>query len=268
MTIDFQSALRAEMLDRVERTRLPGWRRRLPVITAGVALALGGAGVAAANGWLSEGDRSIEVLGDPVSLTVDEPTVLNLGAMPEQADAVQLTVRCLSAGMLHWPGGGSTRCSAGEQSSSTFDVVAIDPASADAPTLTLADVEGDWEISWVWVSVEMRPFERNANGLTYGSSGYGNPDLVAVTYGGEEAGYVYAEDFSPPDPSDPAEAAARDSAPVAVPIFASDGETPLGVWLTTGRPLAPGEQAPDRPPWSQESRGATQNPRGATATPG
>lgn len=88
MTIDLQSALRAEMLDRVERTRLPGWRRRLPVITAGVALALGGAGVAAANGWLSEGDRSIEVLGDPVSLTVDEPTVLNLGAMPEQADAV------------------------------------------------------------------------------------------------------------------------------------------------------------------------------------
>ena len=260
MSSDFQIALRAEMLARVERSRLPRWRRQLPLLTAAVALACGGAGVAAANGWLSEGDRSIEVLGDPVSLTVDEPTVLNLGAMPEHADAVQLTVRCLSAGTFDWPGGGSARCSAGEKSSSAFDVVEIDPGSSDAPTLTLADVEGEWEISWVWASVEMRPFEVNANGLSYGSSAYGSPDLVAVVYGAREVGYVYAVDLEPPGPSNPTEARTWDSTPVAVPIFASDGETPVGVWLIGGRPLAPGEQAPPRPQWAQEPRGATAKP--------
>lgn len=263
MSTDFQSALRAEMLNRVQRTQLPGWRRRLPLLTTAVALALGGAGVAAANGWLSEGDRSIEVLGDPVSVMVDEPTVLDLGAMPERAEAVQLTARCLSAGTFDVSGsnGGSMTCSTNEQVSITFDAVGIDPGTGEKPTLTLAEVEGEWEVSWVWISVEMRPFERNASGLTYGSSAHGSPDLVAVEYGAEEAGYVYAEDFSSPDPSDPAAAAAQDTAPVAVPIFASDGETPVGVWLTSGRPLDPGEEAPPRPPWAQE-------PRGATATPG
>lgn len=263
MSTDFQSALRAEMLERVDRAQRSGWRRRLPLLTAAVAVAIGGAGVAAANGWLGEGNRSIEVLGDPVSVLVDEPTVLDLGTMPEQAEAVQLTARCLRAGTLDvsGPDGGSMTCPTSEQLTITFDAVGIDAGSSDAPTLTLVEVDGEWEVSWVWVSVEIRPFERNANGLTYGSSAFGNPDLVAVEYGGEEPGYVYAVDLEPPGPSNPTEAATWDSSPVAVPIFASDGETAVGVWLTNGRPLAPGERAPARPAWADEPRGATAAPQ-------
>ena len=91
----------------------------------------------------------------------------------------------------------------------------------------------------------------NANGQTYGSSmdafmslpegKVGDdvidylPDLVAVTSPDGQEGYVLKEDFLPPAPRTPEEAAAMaKEGSHTVPLYDEDGVTVIGSWQTTG----------------------------------
>jgi hypothetical protein len=181
-------------------------------------------------------------LSDPVEVTATGTSTINLGARPDSATAVEISVVCLTAGRIVYPDGASMECERpapdwqiADPRGSGQALIRLRPAQT---TLTLtADDAAEWKAVAVYVRTETSDWAVNAKGETYGVQRHGKtPDLLAVITTDGQQGYAYAEELDGPQPTSPADALTQQEAQGAtersVPVYESDGETLLGEFVT------------------------------------
>lgn len=187
------------------------------------------------------GTRVIELDAPQITSVTGEVTV-SLGTRPPDANAVALSIWCLSGGTLRmlFPGGGSMRCGADEAMSaddrpmSAGNIIKLEPG---VDSLRFKASQGSqWQVETVYVRAEQTPWGVNANGDTYGvTNDDGDPDLVAVQATNGLSGYAYATEIEGPTPTSPAEALAQQEANEgksrSIPVYESDGETVIGEFV-------------------------------------
>ncbi len=244
----FASALREALIANVERTprlrRRWQWRLGIGVIAGSVFV--GGAAALAAGVFSQPGAPLDTQLGNIVVVTRTGSATIDLGPAPATATNISLTLTCLSVGTFDFPDGSSMTCSppisaAGSSVQST-EVVPLQPGRHTVTIDTSANAS--WTLQAVYVNRVTTSWGTNASGQTYGVTNQnGTPDLVAVSIDqGKVQGYVKASDINCASGSyvvhSPAQALAWDAASknrnISIPVYESDGETVIGVFVIDG----------------------------------
>jgi hypothetical protein len=247
----FAAALRDELVAGVTAPAPVSWWRRRPVlISAGVLIGLGTAGAAAAASLhAGPGGWDVVALAPPVTATLSGTQTLDLGPRPDGANAVQIDITCVTPGQV-WVvvDVAAVACdAAGQTSGSPFDL-----APGQTTWTFTANAGATYRVSVGYRSAQQQPWGVNANGESYGQekssvNGFGPrtaanvPDLIAVTATNGHDGYVRAADDAwaanggGAEPTSQAEALARQAANVgkgwAIPVYESDGKTPVGEFV-------------------------------------
>lgn len=257
----FSTALRAELVARVRESSPLPTRRHARAWLGGGALAgvclLGGIG-ATASGWLYiPGGQEVNPLASPVTKSYTGTATVELGEPPAGTTDIEVKLTALSAGRYELPNGAS--CGFTDNDLRTEDgascgyMLPIEPGQKSV--VIQAEPGSSWRLTAKYVKQVRTGLAVNARGETYGieSPENGVPDLIAVTATNGSAGYVYAKDlYGGPTPTSPEDAAKNFSTPRPsreLPVFLSDGETNVGVFLASGSgggmpthlPSAPGQ---------------------------
>ena len=255
----FSDALRAELVFRVKKETPKAKRRRTRVwIGTGVLAGAGmlGIGAAAAALFVIPGGEKVTPLASPVTTTYTGTATVELGTPPEGTTGIQMELRCLTPGLFEFPDGASSSCSEQDAASDRLGkggyTISLAPGQ-DSVTIK-AGPEARWQLTAEYVKQERTPLGVNAKGETYGveSQENGTPDLIAVMATNGQSGYAYATDlYGGPEPSSPEDAAKNFSTsrpPHEIPVFQSDGETQVGVFMASGSgggmPAYPTRSAP------------------------
>ena len=236
-------------------------RRRLVIGTVAGVAAVGLLTAGAVIATTLPGEHIVTELSAGVTASYTGTSTVELGQLPDGANAISFTITCESAGafsVVFADGSGiSWECSdtPGARQSATDDPnVHSVPAGHDALDLTvpvghvvnvkdqrLADGETSflvetgaatrWSIALRFANSVTTDWAVNGNGDTYGvPNEHGVPTLHAVLASNCEFGYVYWDDFMPAD------GGGQD--PFSIPVYESDGETIVGeFWFGNGMPF-------------------------------
>lgn len=241
----FSDALRAELVSQVNKEAPVAKRRRTRVWIGFGALAgagLLGIGAAAAGLFVLPGGEKVTSLASPVTTTYTGTATVELGTPPEGATGIQMEFTCLTPGRFEFPDGAASICSASDATSPTSGrsgyTISLSPGQ-DSVTIK-TDPEARWQLTAKYVKQERTPLGVNAKGETYGveSQENGTPDLIAVMATNGQSGYAYASDlYGGPMPTSPEDAVKNFNTPRPpreIPVFKSDGETQIGVFMAAG----------------------------------
>lgn len=215
------------------------WRR---TAGAGVGLVLVGGGIAVAQGILTlPGADRVSDLGDPTTATHTGTDTVDLGAPPDGATSIEVTLTCLTAGTFTFADGAYATCSArdaGTRSGVTTYTLQLSPGE-HSTTITTSEPDQRWTLTATYSQHVPTDWATNANGDTYGTiNDRGEPDLVAVVATNGESGYVYRDELEGPMPTTPEQALqwqAEDAGQThAVAVYESDGTTQVGEFVVQG----------------------------------
>lgn len=252
MTLDtqFAAGMREQLIDTAAGTSpLAIHTRRVRIgvravsVVGAIALLTGGALIAAS---VIPGAHIITDVGEPITQSHVGNATVELGARPDEANAVSFVLTCTSAGLISFAESStiSTFMFCGPEGTSDprdpmGDTVA--PLGTTAtfrdvllePGVTSFDVTADPGMSWTvtarYVHTETTEWGVNAKGETYGTSNEnGVPDLEAVYASNCEIGYIYSNHLSPADPD----------GTLAIPVYESDGVSVIGeFWIGSNAPF-------------------------------
>lgn len=248
----FRDALRAELVTRASAA--PSHRRgargearprsRRWLLRGGAAAAVLTAGTAYALSSTSPGGTEITGQGPTRTGEHAGTAIVELGPRPAAATGVEIGFACLSAGKVSFPNGSWAECDGPDRLTADglpplFDRYDLAPGQH---TITItADADTSWRITTRYISTRVTEWGVNAKGETYGvMNDKGEPDLQLVFATNGRTGYAYTRDLNNaggPPPTDPTEAAKRNSAlsvGVPVPVYESDGETVVGQFIVGG----------------------------------
>ncbi len=241
----FSDALRTELVSQVNEGALVAKRRRTRVWIGTGALAtagLLGIGAAAAGLFFIPGGETVTPLASPVTTTYTGTATVELGTPPDGTTGIHMELRCLTPGWFEFPDGASSSCSEVDAASDRLGwsgyIINLVPGQ-DSVTIK-TDPEARWQLTAEYVKQERTPLGVNAKGETYGveSQENGTPDLIAVMATNGQSGYAHARDlYGGPMPTSPEDAVKNFSTPRPpreVPVFKSDGETQIGVFMAAG----------------------------------
>jgi hypothetical protein len=241
----FSDALRAELVSQVTQESPAAKRRRTRVwlgsgILAGAGLL--GVGAAAAGLFVIPGGERVTPLAAPVTTTYAGTATVELGSPPEGATGIQLELTCLTPGWFEFPDGASSSCSEEDAASDRLGWTSYTiPLAPGQDSVTIkANPESRWQLTAKYVKQERTRLGVNAKGETYGveSQENGTPDLIAVMATNGQSGYAYARDLNggamPTSPEDAVKNFSTPRAPREIPVFQSDGETQIGVFMAAG----------------------------------
>lgn len=241
----FSDALRKELTAQVVREAATAGRRRAKLLLGTGALigtGLLGAGAAVA-GFLSiPGGEKVTPLASPVTNVYTGTATVDLGTPPDGTTGIKLELWCLTPGWFEFPDGSSSSCSQADVDNGrtgwTGYTIGLSPGQ-DSVTIK-TDPENRWKLTAEYVKQERTPLGVNAKGETYGveSPENGAPDLIAVMATNGQFGYAYARDlYGGPLPTSPEDAVKNFSTPRPpreIPVFQSDGETQIGIFMAAG----------------------------------
>lgn len=241
----FNDALRAELVSQVAQESPVAKRRRTRVWLGSGLLAgagLFGVGAAAAGLFVIPGGEKVTPLASPVTTTYAGTATVELGSPPEGATGIQMELTCLTPGRFEFPDGAASSCSEEDAASDRLGRSGYTiPLTPGQDTVTIkADPEARWQLTAKYVKQERTPLGVNAKGETYGveSQENGTPDLIAVLATNGQSGYAYSKDLhGGPMPTSPEDAVKNFSTPRPqreIPVFQSDGETQIGVFMAAG----------------------------------
>jgi hypothetical protein len=241
----FSDALRAELVSQVKKESSAARRRRTRVWLGTGALAgagLLGIGAAAAGLFFIPGGEKVTPLASPVTTTYTGTATVELGTPPEGATGIQMELTCLTPGRFEFPDGAASICSASDTTSprSGWSGYTIGLAAGQDSVTIKTDPGARWQLTAEYIKQERTPLGVNAKGETYGveSQQNGTPDLIAVMATNGQSGYAYASDlYGGPMPTSPEDAVKNFSTPLPpreIPVFQSDGETQIGVFMAAG----------------------------------
>jgi hypothetical protein len=241
----FSDALRAELVSQVTKEAPAAKRRRTRAWLGTGALAgagLLGVGAAAAGLFVIPGGEKVTQLASPVTRTYTGTATVELGAPPAGTTGIQMELTCLTPGRFEFPDGAASICSESDAANprSGWSGYTIGLAPGQDSVTIKTEPEARWQFTAEYVKQERTPLGVNAKGETYGveSQENGTPDLIAVMATNGQTGYAYARDLNGgPMPTSPEDAARNFSTPRPqreVPVFLSDGETQIGVFMASG----------------------------------
>lgn len=243
----FSDALRAELVAQVDAASTVRSRRKTRLWLSGSALAgaclLGGIGAAAAGLFHLPGGQEITPLAAPVTENFAGTGTVELGDRPDGATGIEMKLTALSPGRFEFPDGGSCSFTDADINkvggyASCSGTLPLEPGQ-DGVTIKTAP-DSRWELTAKYVKQVRTELGVNAKGETYGveSPEHGVPDLIAVMATNGSSGYAYANDlYGGPMPTSPEDAAKNFSTPRPpreIPVFLSDGETKVGIFLASG----------------------------------
>lgn len=242
----FSNALRAELVAQVHQTSPARTRQHTRLWLGGGALAgaclLGGIGAAAAGLFQIPGGQEVTPLASPVTTTYTGTATVELGNPPEGTTGIRMELTCLTPGRFEFPDGAASICSAADAANARLGwsgyTISLAPGQ-DSVTIK-TDPEARWQLIAEYVREERTPLGVNAKGETYGveSPENGTPDLIAVMATNGQSGYAYARDLNGgPRPTSPEDAVKNFNTPRPsreIPVFLSDGETKVGVFMAAG----------------------------------
>jgi PASTA domain len=175
-----------------------------------------------------------------VEVTGAGTETVELGPAPARANSIDIQLVCLSAGGFTVTGGTIVVCSFSDVNdprgpSIAYPYAAV-PLVKGQHSLTVTAATGArWRLTARYASVRTTPWGVNANGQTYGTANdNGTPDLLAVVASNGKTGYAYSSQVganSCPQPANPSQALEWQNTPlvtVHVPVYLSDGKTPIG----------------------------------------
>ena len=243
----FSNALRAELVAQVHLTSPVRARQRTRLWLGSGALAgaflLGGIGAAAAGLFQIPGGQEVTPLASPVTESYTGTATVELGEAPTGATDIEMKLTALTPGWFEFPDGAScgftdTDIKAeGGYASCGYTV----PLERGQKSIVIeTEPESRWRLTAKYVKQERTELGINANGETYGmeSPENGVPDLIAVRATNGATGYAYAKDlYGGPMPTSPEDAVQNFNTPRPtreIPVFLSDGETKVGVFLASG----------------------------------
>ncbi|TFD52170.1 hypothetical protein E3T55_06820 [Cryobacterium frigoriphilum] len=241
----FSAAIRNELDARVSApiATVPFWRRHLRLgagIFAGASILIGGA--AAATGLLPlPGAEEVTELGASVIETATGTETVQLGAVPDGATGIRVSLTCLTPGLFTFDDGAGIRCARDDVGGRSGGVIYTLDLAPEQQSVTITTApESSWTVTAAYVSERTTEWAVNATGETYGVlNESGQPDLIAVVATNGNNGYVHSADLARVDGS---EQAATFTSPeqalewqdsmageaVSVPVYESDGETRIG----------------------------------------
>lgn len=252
MPEQFSTALRAALLDRIDHELAPAARKRHRLwvgigVLSGVGL-LAGAGAATAAFLGLPGSTQVIPLADAVLQTHTGTATIQLGAAPDGATNVSLTLTCESAGSFAFPDGATLTCSTtdltnDEKYRSAGYSIPLNPGDSSVTITTSPDAT--WTVTAAYTNETVTDLAENANGDTYGVQGGGaqEPDLIAVVATNGREGYVYKDELAAIDGTNedfasPEEALAwqkeREGKTFSIHVYLPDGETIIGQFDITG----------------------------------
>jgi len=239
-------------------------------------LAIGAVASVAAVGFLTAGavivaglpgEHIVTEVGAGVAASYTGTSTVQLGALPEGANAISFTITCASAGVFSVAfadgSGISWECSdtPGPRESTTEDpydqtvpvghVVNVkDQRLADGENSFVVETDPatQWSVAVRFANSVTTDWGVNANGDSYGvPNENGVPTLHAVLASNCEFGYVYFDDFMSDAGDDGGEQSHTifksdsgdgDEQAYAIPVYESDGETVVGeFWIGNDAPF-------------------------------
>lgn len=241
----FSAAVRNELDARVTAptSPIPFWRRHLRLgagIFAGASILIGGA--AAATVLLTmPGAQEVTELGASVVETATGTAAVQMGAVPDGATGVFVSLTCLTPGTFTFDDGASISCDMDDVGQTTGGGSYTLNLSSEQQSITITTApESSWTLAATYVSERTTAWAVNANGETYGAlNESGEPDLIAVIATNGNEGFVHAGELAHADGSEqaatftsPEQALAwQDSMvgkTVSIPVYQNDGETHIG----------------------------------------
>lgn len=240
----FSNALRAELVAQVQQTSPARARQRTRVLLGGGALAgacLLGAGAAAAGLFQIPGGQEVTPLASPVTETYTGTATVELGGPPTGATDIELTLTALTPGSFKFHDGASCSYTELETETRLNSCGYTISLRTGQDSVTIETAPGNrWQLTAKYVKQERTDLGVNAKGETYGmeSPENGLPDLIAVKATNGANGYAYAKDlYGGPMPTSPEDAVKNFNTPRPpreIPVFLSDGETKVGVFMAAG----------------------------------
>lgn len=219
------------------------WLARAGVL---VAVAVAGGGIAYATGVFTvPGTNVVMSLAPPATVTGAGTETVKLGAPPAKANAIEVSLACLTAGDFRFADGAGIDCAAADARAETQATYSLPLAPGQDTTTITATPGARWRLTATYSDVTLSAWGINASGQTYGAANAnGTPDLVAVIASNGRSGYVYANQLSGPPPMTPSQAVTENnSAPRTLAVYESDGTTPVGTFTTgTAGPTGSGTQ--------------------------
>ena len=243
----FSAAVRNELDACVSAptSRVPFWRRHIGLgasIFAGASILIGG-GAAAAGLLTMPGAQEMTELGATIVETNTGSAVVQLGAAPDGATNVFVSLTCLTPGTFTFDDGASIRCGVEDVGERSGDgSYRLDLPQQQSINITTAP-ESTWNISATYVSEKTTDWAINDNGDTYGAiNESGEPDLILVSATNGKDGFVRAAELAKADGTEqvatftsPEQALAGQGEmkgkTVSVPVYQSDGETRIGEFI-------------------------------------
>jgi hypothetical protein len=241
----FNNALRAELVAQVHQPSPVRARQHTRLWLGAGALAgaclLGGIGAAAAGFFQIPGSQQVTPLASPVTESYTGTATVELGEPPEGANDIELTLTALTPGSFEFPGGAScsyTEVDIETRLNSCRYTIPLEPGQESVMIGT--EPGSRWQLSASYVKQERTDLGINDKGETYGveSPENGVPDLIAIMATNGASGYAYAKDlYGGPMPTSPEDAVKNFTTPRpprVIPVFLSDGETKVGIFLAAG----------------------------------
>ncbi|PPH08583.1 peptidase M56 family protein [Rathayibacter sp. AY1G1] len=247
MSDDFAGAFRTALIDHIDTpARLRSTRRRWWLGGGVTALALfAGTATAAATGLLPvPGATDITTISTTTTGTFTGTNSIDLGATPDDANGVVLSLRCLTPGRFGFPDGSSLRCSSTDFGTGTEPGIApsLFPLSnvIDGSMQITTSPDARWSMTATYATATTTDWATNEEGLTYGViNENGEPDLIAVTADDGEQGYVRRSDLEDADgttaqrsfttPEDALEWQEQNEGIAhTIPVYVTDGTTRVG----------------------------------------
>ena len=241
----FSNALRAELVAQVHPPAPVRARRHTRVWLGGGALAgaflFGGIGATAAGLFQIPGTEQVTPMASPVLEIHTGTATVGLGEPPAGATAIEMTLTALTPGWFEFPDGASasfTEINTDARFNSSGYTIPLEPGQNSITIKT--DPGNRWQLSANYVKQERTDLGVNAKGETYGVESPENrvPDLIAVMATNGSSGYAYAKEvYGGPMPTSPEDAVKNFNTPRPareIPVFLSDGETQVGVFLAAG----------------------------------
>ncbi|PPI00070.1 peptidase M56 family protein [Rathayibacter sp. AY1B7] len=247
MSDDFAGAFRTALIDHIDTPARSRSTRRRWWLGGGItALALfAGTATAAATGLLPlPGAMDITTISTTTTGTFTGTDSIDLGATPDDANGVVLSLRCLTPGRFSFPDGSSLGCSSTDFGTGTEPGIApsLFPLSnvIDGSVQITTSPDASWSITATYATATTTDWATNEQGQSYGViNENGEPDLIAVTADDGRQGYVRRSDLEDADgttaqrsfttPEDALEwQEQNDGITHTIPVYATDGTTQLG----------------------------------------
>jgi hypothetical protein len=247
----FSAAVRNELDARVSAptSRAPFWRRHVRLgigVFAGASILIGG-GAAAAGLLTMPGAKEVTELGTTIVATNTGSAVVQLGAAPDGATNVFVSLTCLTYGTFTFNDGASISCGVGDVGErSGVGSHSLTLPQQQSITITTAP-ESRWSITATYVSARTTDWAINGNGDTYGAiNESGEPDLILVVATNRKEGYVKKADLDMANGTiaqksfkTPADALkwqeTEGHKDHTITVFNADGTTAIGEFLIVGQ---------------------------------